>query len=192
MDSNYAGDCLSDSPWKDEAKVELLKELLPMGLSAQQMAARIGGVSRNAVIGKIHRLGLAGSPDRQVLRKKRQRSRAERTHQKRWRRPMSMRQNRVAELFDAEPLGPTEPEVFIPENERKRSIVDLADIGECKWPIGDPRHADFHFCARKQVSGLSYCEFHARRAYQPPVPRQYRQAAPAHSVSTNASLEEVG
>jgi GcrA cell cycle regulator len=188
MDSNFAGDFLSDSPWKDEAKVELLKELLPMGLSAQQMAARIGGVSRNAVIGKIHRLGLAGSPDRQVLRKKRQRSRAERSAAgTRWRRPMTSRLNRVAALFAAESFTPT-PELVIPEHERK-TLAQLDDR-DCRWPIGDPQHVDFHFCARKQVSGLSYCEFHARRAYQPPVPRQYRQAAPAQPVSTNASALE--
>jgi GcrA cell cycle regulator len=168
------------NPWKDETKVELLKDLVPLGLSAAQMAARIGGgVTRNAVIGKIHRLGLAGSPDRQVLRKKRQRSRAERSAAgTRWRRPMTSRQNRVAELFDAESFTPT-PELVIPEHERK-TIQTLTDVC-CRWPIGDPQHTDFHFCGRRKVPSLPYCEFHARRAFQPPQPQQRRAQQIEHN-----------
>jgi GcrA cell cycle regulator len=185
-----SGDGLSyTNPWSVESNVELLKQLHAEGHSASHIAARIGGtVTRNAVIGKANRLGLSGNP--RLQRRERQRNRAERTTTKRWRRPMSTQKNRVAELFDTEPII-TEPEIFIPVGQRKK-ITELADIGECKWPIGDPREPDFHFCAGKQVRGLPYCDFHARRAFQPPQPQQ-RRAAPPQQVSANAShLEEVG
>jgi len=58
----------------------------------------------------------------------------------------------------------------IPLAERK-SIQTLTEAS-CRWPIGDPQMADFHFCGRRKVSGLPYCDFHARRAYQPPQPRR--------------------
>jgi GcrA cell cycle regulator len=192
----FAGDCLAayTNPWLVERNVELLKQLYAEGHPASHIAARIGGVSRNAVIGKAHRLGLLGTAPAKLKRTMRQRSRAERTGKtkQRWRRLMTTRPNRVAELFDAEPvITQAEPEIFIPVGQRK-TITQLADIGECKWPIGDPREPDFHFCAGKQVSGLPYCDFHARRAFQPPQPQQ-RRAAPAQPVSTHAShLEEVG
>ena len=177
------------NPWLDEAKVALLKQLYAEGHSASHIAARIGGVSRNAVIGKAHRLGLVGNAPLQ--RKMSQRSRSERNaiKKKRWRRPMSPRQNRVAELFASEPFAPAPEIIFIPENERK-TLVELGDR-ECRWPLGDPKEPSFGFCGRPQEPGLSYCRGHAKVAYQPPVPRQ--RPAPAQPVSTNAShLEEVG
>jgi GcrA cell cycle regulator len=50
------------------------------------------------------------------------------------------------------------------------TILTLTDR-ICKWPIGDPRHPDFHFCGRASAEGLPYCNEHARRAYQPPARR---------------------
>jgi GcrA cell cycle regulator len=73
-------------------------------------------------------------------------------------------------LGDAEPYTPPAEELVIPLNERK-SIQTLTEAC-CRWPIGDPQLADFHFCGRKKVTGLPYCEFHARRAFQPPQPRR--------------------
>ena len=55
-------------------------------------------------------------------------------------------------------------------NERKY-IQTLTEVC-CRWPIGDPQQADFHFCGKKKVAGLPYCEVHARRAFQPPQPRR--------------------
>jgi GcrA cell cycle regulator len=68
----------------------------------------------------------------------------------------------------------------IPIAERK-SLLDLVEAS-CRWPIGDPQHAEFHFCNRSKVSGLPYCEFHARRAFQPAQPRR-RDRAIEHYVS---------
>ena len=73
-------------------------------------------------------------------------------------------------LGDTEPYTPPAEELEIPLNER-RYIQTLTEIS-CRWPIGDPQHADFHFCGKSKVTGLPYCEFHARRAFQPPQPRR--------------------
>lgn len=161
--------------WTDE-RVELLKKLWSEGLSASQIAGRIGSVTRNAVIGKVHRLGLSGRAT--TSRMKTHRARPRVASQKR----MVTRTNRyptagnpaVRSLFapDAEPYVPAFEELVIPLHERK-TIQTLTE-SHCRWPIGDPQHADFHFCGKGKVPGLPYCEFHARRAFQPPQPRRTR------------------
>ena len=65
---------------------------------------------------------------------------------------------------------PPVEELIIPLAERKY-IQTLVECG-CRWPIGDPQMADFHFCGKNKVPGLPYCEFHARRAFQPPQARR--------------------
>ena len=72
--------------------------------------------------------------------------------------------------------GYVEPveELVIPLEERK-TILTLKE-GNCRWPIGDPQHPEFHFCGRDKHQGLPYCEFHARKAFQPPqAPRSKRE-----------------
>ncbi len=71
---------------------------------------------------------------------------------------------------EAEPYTPVAEELVIPLNERL-TIQTLTECS-CRWPIGDPQTPDFHFCNRNKVPGLPYCEFHARRAFQPPQPRR--------------------
>ena len=73
-------------------------------------------------------------------------------------------------LGDTEPYTPPAEELVIPLNER-RSIQTLSESC-CRWPIGDPQVADFHFCGRKKIAGLPNCDFHARLAFQPPQPRR--------------------
>lgn len=63
-------------------------------------------------------------------------------------------------------------EIFIPLEERK-SLVDL-EPHHCRWPIGDVQSPDFHFCGKTKVPGVSYCEFHAGRAFQPPAVKKPR------------------
>ena len=70
------------------------------------------------------------------------------------------------------PMPPKGGDVVIPPHERK-SLQSLSR-SDCRWPIGDPQHKDFHFCGRQQVSGRPYCEFHMRRGFQPTRPREYR------------------
>ena len=164
--------------WTDE-RVELLKKLWAEGLSASQIAGRIGGVSRNAVIGKVHRLGLSGRATTTRMKSHRPRPRMAQSAAKR---PQKARFAQVGNpalraLYqpDAEPFVPAQEELVIPLKERK-SIQTLAEC-HCRWPIGDPQAPDFHFCGKTKVAGLPYCEFHARRAYQPPQTRR-RDPAP--------------
>lgn len=158
--------------WNDE-RVDLLKKLWSEGLSASQIAARIGGVTRNAVIGKVHRLGLSGRAT--TSRSSTVRTRPSRlSATRRALKPKFAQIGNVAirSLYhpEAEPFTPTYQELEIPLAERK-TLQDLTE-SNCRWPIGDPQHADFHFCNRSKVPGLSYCEHHARRAFQPPQPRR--------------------
>ncbi len=153
--------------WTDE-RVELLKKLWAEGLSASQIAGRLGGVTRNAVIGKVHRLGLSG------------RATSSRSSSPRPRRTHVPRPNRTPQLMfstrgnvalkpsyeeDIEPQAAPITELVIPVNERA-SILTLKE-SMCRWPIGDPGEAEFHFCGRKKCGTLPYCEHHARMAYQP-------------------------
>ncbi len=158
--------------WNDE-RVELLKKLWAEGLSASQIAGRIGGVTRNAVIGKVHRLGLSGRAptSRSTTNRPRQRiSTARRVARPRFVVPAGNQALRALYQPDAEPLVPSYEEIDVPLAERK-SILELTE-SDCHWPIGDPQLAEFHFCNRKKVPGLPYCEDHARRAFQPPQPRR--------------------
>ena len=169
--------------WNDE-RVETLKKLWQEGLSASQIASRIGGVTRNAVIGKVHRLGLSGRAPTSRTSSPRPRPRISAP-----RRPAKPRFNSVGPMalrpgfqLEAEPYVSTYEELEIPAAERK-SLLDLVE-SSCRWPIGDPQHQDFHFCNRSKVTGLPYCEFHSRRAFQPVQPRRRdRVVEPMRHVS---------
>lgn len=159
------------APWTPE-RVDMLKKLWTEdGLSATQIEQRMGGTSRNAVLGKLLRLGLLGK------------STSRRTHTRR-----STKQNRAASPSPKtppaaprqSPPGPQpdvdagqpffepdeEPriefeELVIPENERQ-SILSIRN-GMCRWPIGDPGEPDFHLCG-KPSEGV-YCTFHSSIAF---------------------------
>ena len=161
--------------WTDE-RVELLKKLWSEGLSASQIAGRLGGVTRNAVIGKVHRLGLAGRATTSRMKTHRARPRpaaagAAATRPQKQRFPAAG--NPVVRALsqpEAEPFIPAQEELDIPLKERK-TIQTLGECN-CRWPIGDPQQADFHFCGKEKLPGLPYCQFHARRAFQPPQTRR--------------------
>ncbi len=174
--------------WTDE-RVELLKKLWSEGLSASQIAGRLGaGVTRNAVIGKVHRLNLSG-----------------RAQQPRAAQPRAQRKQREPSLPGSRPNGmPSMPTagstalkpmaraevsprpVALPEPQPVR-LVDLPKGGRvtilhlsdktCKWPIGDPGSEDFCFCGHGPRDGSPYCEYHARLAYQPLQDRRNRRLA---------------
>ena len=165
--------------WNDE-KVELLKKLWSEGLSASQIAGRLGSVTRNAVIGKVHRLGLSGRATTTRVKTMRQRPRTPTVKRLAKPRFATPGNSVVRSLFqaDAEPYVPPAEELVIPVGERK-TIQTLLE-NHCRWPIGDPQEADFHFCGKSKVTGLPYCEFHARRAFQPPQAR--RGAGPTTNV----------
>jgi len=182
--------------WTDE-RVEQLKKLWADGLSASQIAGRLGSVTRNAVIGKVHRLGLSGRATTSSRTKARPRVRM--ATAKRPLRP----NNRVAQagnpavraLYHLEAdnyVSPAE-ELEIPMAERK--TIQTLEECHCRWPIGDPQTPEFHFCGKGKVTGLPYCEFHARRAFQPPQPRR-RERPPMSeprvpAIETARSTEPV-
>jgi GcrA cell cycle regulator len=175
--------------WTDE-RVESLKKLWQEGLSASQIAGRLGGVTRNAVIGKVHRLGLAGRATTTRMKSHRPRRipvaprpRPQGKVASRFNAPLS---SPLRDLYRADGDGYVPPieEVVIPLHERK-SLNQLTESC-CRWPIGDPQEADFHFCARKKVAGLPYCEVHARRAFQPPQARRRDSGGTARQLITVA------
>lgn len=159
----FSGVCMA---WPDH-QTELLRRYWREGLSASKIAGRIGGVTRNAVIGKAHRLGLPergqSSPtackNRSIamtLKRQSQKSTRERV------------KTVVAKIdFDAEPLPADDPS----DTARTRVTFSKLEPHHCRFPIGDPKSADFGFCGCNKVHGLPYCEAHARRAYQPPKAR---------------------
>ena len=146
--------------WTDE-RVELLKKLWADGLSASQIAAELGGITRNAVIGKVHRLGLSGrakSPSSAAPRPRKARA----PGMLRVSRP-AMRGN-TALAFEYEPEP--EPELIEIPVEQRKTLLQLNER-TCRWPIGDPGSNDFFFCGGEAASELPYCSYHSRVAYQP-------------------------
>jgi GcrA cell cycle regulator len=178
--------------WTDE-RVELLKKLWGEGLSASQIAGRLGSVTRNAVIGKVHRLGLSGRATTSRMKTHRPRVRIANP-----KRPMKPRLAapgnpafRQLQQLDSEPYVPPAEELVIPLAERK-TIPTLTECS-CRWPIGDPQMADFHFCGKNKVPGLPYCEFHARRAFQPATPRRrerIEEPAPLTPIAPAAAQKQ--
>lgn len=166
--------------WNAE-RVTYLKKLWTDGLSASQCADRIGGCSRNAVISKIHRLGMLGRA--QDINRSRQGPSL---------RLNALRKTRAANsnkpiapgaaafnaprmpTVEAEPYESSYKEIDVPMADRK-SLIDL-EKDDCRWPIGDPRDAGFHFCNGKKVMGKPYCEHHINVAYQPIIPSSRRRS----------------
>lgn len=156
--------------WTDE-RVEMLKKLWGEGLSASQIAGRLGGVSRNAVIGKVHRLGLSGRTI--TSRNKPARTRPRIGTIKRPSKPRIAANGNPAfrALYnEGDGYTPIEEDTDIAVEDRVK-LVDLTE-DSCRYPIGDPQTPEFGFCNRSRVPGLRYCKEHAQRAYQPPQARR--------------------
>jgi GcrA cell cycle regulator len=152
--------------WTDE-RVELLKKLWTEGLSASQIAAQLGGVTRNAVIGKVHRLNLSGraKPASSTPRPRKMRSSSPHRPSR------SYVSGNTALKVHAHPAprrapAPVPIEDLVVPISLRVSLLALNDQ-MCKWPIGDPGAEDFHFCGHRNFNGLPYCEYHSRLAYQP-------------------------
>ena len=139
--------------WTDE-KVAKLKELWGKGNTASQIAEIIGGISRNAVIGKAHRLNLSAKI----------KTRAATSNQS--------FENSVSDNNDVKSKRGRRSKFktliiekdFEPEN--PKSLEEL-DENSCKWPIGHPNEEKFYFCGRSSLKDFSYCKLHLLYAYQP-------------------------
>lgn len=169
--------------WTDE-RVEQLKKLWAEGLSASQIAAQLGGVSRNAVIGKVHRLHLPGRAKSGGSRAPRAKRPATTQRSNYAARPASGGVSRVssgggaaaafkpqvdAVAYEQAELRPIE-DVVVPIS-KKLKLVELTEH-TCKWPVGDPLLADFHFCGNDAGEDAPYCTYHSKLAYQPTAERR--------------------
>jgi GcrA cell cycle regulator len=151
--------------WSDD-RVEQLKKLWEAGLSASQIAAELGNVTRNAVIGKVHRLGLSGRAKSPASSAPRPRKARPAQHMMRVSRPVSRGNTALAHAFEVEPEpDPIAFDNVVPMSQRL-SLLELSEA-TCHWPVGDPASPDFFFCGGKALTGLPYCAHHSRVAYQP-------------------------
>jgi|TARA_B100000902_G_C27304521_1_gene914670 GcrA cell cycle regulator len=138
--------------WNDE-KVTKLKELWGKGNTASQIAEIIGGVSRNAVIGKAHRLNLSAKIKTRVASSNKG---FENSRENKDLRPKRGRKSRFSSIMIEKD--------FEPENPKQ---LEQLDESLCKWPIGHPDEKNFYFCGRTSLKDFSYCKLHLLYAYQP-------------------------
>ncbi len=208
--------------WTDQ-RIDQLKTLWEKGLTASQIADELGGVSRNAVIGKAHRLGLksrpspvkANEPDKKAAPKKPVAAPAKpvAAAAPMRPRPAAPAAPAAAPRADGEPAsevkvssmprivsigpggfmrqGPGDQQAPIPPAPPRRLVpakpspemaekTSLLDLNErvCRWPMGHPGEADFHFCGVAVNPGFPYCVEHCGRAYQAQLPRGVRRPPP--------------
>lgn len=156
-----------------EDRVALLRRLWEDGQSASKIAAQLGGVTRNAVIGKVHRLGLGGrikaGEDAPIANPRAAEiETAIAVVEMEAPEPVAILAHRPAPEF-AQPAPAPEP-VALAVSQRV-TIMDLRE-SMCRWPIGDPTTPEFRFCGDRSITGLPYCTHHAEIAYQPAAERR--------------------
>lgn len=149
--------------WTDE-RVALLKKLWGEGKTAAEIAKELGGVTRNAVIGKAHRLKLSSRVS-----------------------PIQQNTKKVAPKKTEEAASSPKKQPVKREKKYEPAIdfsnhegVTMDELKErmCRWPMGDPRDADFRFCGCQRLSGIPYCAEHAKVAYQPATRNRILQNVP--------------
>ena len=138
--------------WTEE-KVTKLKELWGKGNTASQIAEIIGGISRNAVIGKAHRLNLSAKIKTRTATSNKNFENSLNEDNSKSRRG---RKNRFKSLIIEKD--------FEPENPKQ---LEELDENTCKWPVGHPNDKTFYFCGRSSIKDFSYCKLHLLYAYQP-------------------------
>ena len=188
--------------WTDE-RVEMLKKMWGEGQSASQIAKELGGVTRNAVIGKVHRLGLSNRSTGGASAKaepKEKPAAAPKPEAKAKPQPKTEpARPQTAPAADARPSTPARKQIIpagqplppqpsaneispealakVNEVEKKAKKISLMELTErtCKWPVGDPATEDFWFCGLPVQAGKPYCEAHVGVAFQPMSARRDRR-----------------
>ncbi len=138
--------------WTEE-KIAKLKDLWGKGNTASQIAEIIGGVSRNAVIGKAHRLNLSAKIKTRTAASNQN---YEKSLNEKNLKASRGRRNKFKSLIIEKD--------FEPENPKQ---LEELDENSCKWPIGHPNEKSFYFCGRSSLKDFSYCKLHLLYAYQP-------------------------
>ena len=138
--------------WNEE-KVAKLKELWGKGNTASQIAEIIGGLSRNAVIGKAHRLNLSAKIKTRTA-----------TSNKNFDNNNDANKNKSSKGRKSKFKSLIIEKDFEPENPKQ---LEELDEKSCKWPIGHPDEKSFYFCGRSSLKDFSYCKLHLLYAYQP-------------------------
>ena len=139
--------------WTEE-KVTKLKELWGKGNTASQIAEIIGGISRNAVIGKAHRLNLSAKIKTRTATSNQNFDKS--INEKNFQATKRGRKSKFKSLIIEKD--------FEPENPKQ---LEELDENSCKWPIGHPDEKAFYFCGRSSLKDFSYCKLHLLYAYQP-------------------------
>jgi len=188
--------------WTDE-RVEVLKKMWGEGQSASQIAKELGGVTRNAVIGKVHRLGLSNragsgaSPAKAEAKAKPAAPKAEAKPKQPQpktepaikpvpageARPNLPARKQIIPAGQPLPPQPSANEISpealakVNEVEKKAKKISLMELTErtCKWPVGDPATDNFWFCGLPVQQGKPYCEAHVGVAFQPMSSRRDRR-----------------
>lgn len=148
--------------WTDD-RVAILKKLWGEGKTAAEIAKELGGVTRNAVIGKAHRLKLSN-------------------------RVSPIQQNKKPAPAKA-PVEKKPKQKIISEDEN-RETISLLELGAqmCRWPIGDPQEEKFGFCGDHSISGLPYCSEHAKVAYQAATRNRILKAEEKEATAVKTAL----
>ena len=138
--------------WTEE-KVAKLKELWGRGNTASQIAEIIGGISRNAVIGKAHRLNLSAKIKTRTA-----------TSNQNFENSLDEKNVRIKRGRKSKFRSLIIEKNFEPENPKQ---LEELDENSCKWPVGHPNEKSFYFCGRTSLKDFSYCKLHLLYAYQP-------------------------
>lgn len=152
--------------WTDKM-VEDLKKLWLDGLSTSEIAKKLG-ISKNSVVGKVHRLSLSGRPS-PIKKKEEEIERAAAARAKKIKETQA--KEALAVEIEEETITVSVEKPATKAAVRADNLIRVTDLDShtCRWPLGDPRDENFHFCGKKVRTGQTYCDEHSAIAYVKPI-----------------------